>query len=158
LSVPVIIKEVGCGISGEAASRLLEAGVAGIDVAGSGGTCWSEIERLRQTDKMRQNVAGNFASWGIPTAESLIMAHKGAPQLPLIASGGIRTGIDIAKAIALGADAAGIGAPLLKPACDSEEKVADVLTEIIETLRITMFCIGSADITSLKLTTSLCKR
>ena len=157
LSVPVVVKEVGCGISKDVARQLFEVGVVGLDIAGAGGTCWSKIEQLRQRDKISQNVAGHFASWGIPTAESLIMAHKGAPQLSLIASGGIRTGIDIAKAIALGAEAAGIGAPLLKPAVDSAEKVVDVLEEIIETLRITMFCIGVSDITALKLTSNLNK-
>ncbi len=80
LPVPVIVKEVGGGISEEVAEKLADAGVAGIDVAGAGGTCWSEIERRRTTDKMANNIAAAFASWGIPTAESIIMARRGAPQ------------------------------------------------------------------------------
>ncbi len=151
LSVPVIIKEVGGGISAEVAEKLAGAGVDGIDVAGAGGTCWSEIERKRISDKTANNVAASFASWGIPTAESLVLARRGAPHLSIIASGGIRTGIDVAKAIALGADAAGIGAPLLKAANNSPRQVVESLKEIIKTMRIAMFCIGATDISNLKL-------
>lgn len=150
LPVPVIVKEVGGGISAEVAARLARVGVAGIDVAGAGGTCWSEIERRRTADKVANNIAGEFASWGIPTAESIVMARQGSPQLPLIASGGIRNGIDAAKAIALGADVVGIAAPLLQAACKSSQDVSEYLQEIIEVLRIAMFCIGAAGIGELK--------
>ncbi|MDP2917342.1 MAG: type 2 isopentenyl-diphosphate Delta-isomerase [Dehalococcoidia bacterium] len=158
LPFPVIIKEVGGGISEEVARKLAEAGVAGIDVAGAGGTCWSEIEKRRTTGRLANNVSEAFASWGIPTAESVMMARRGAPELPLIAGGGIRTGIDVAKAIALGADAAGIAAPLLKAANHSPEAVEESLKETIETLRIAMFCIGTANISGLKFSPSLRKR
>ncbi len=158
LPFPVIIKEVGGGISEEVARKLAEAGVAGIDVAGAGGTCWSEIEKRRTTGRLANNVSETFASWGIPTAESVMMARRGAPELPLIAGGGIRTGIDVAKAIALGADTAGIAAPLLKAANHSPEAVTESLKETIETLRIAMFCIGTANISGLKFSPSLRKR
>jgi len=150
LPVPVIIKEVGCGISAEAARKLVEAGITGIDVAGAGGTCWSEIERLRSTGEPEKRIASHFANWGIPTADSLVMVRKAALKLPVIASGGIRTGIDAAKAIALGADAVGIAAPLLKAADESAETVEAYLKEVIEVLRIAMFCIGAPKVSDLK--------
>ncbi len=150
LPVPVVIKETGCGISADAARRLIAAGVAGLDVAGAGGTCWSEVEKYRTDDILRQNIAGRFADWGIPTAEALVTVREAAPNVPLIASGGLRSGIDAAKAIALGADAVGIGWPLLKPATQSAAASVDYLEEIIEVLRIAMFCTGTPNINKLK--------
>jgi len=150
LSVPVIVKEVGCGISKDAAQRLASIGVAGIDVAGAGGTSWTEIERYRARHDVTDTVAATFASWGIPTAQSISMAQRAAPQLTLIASGGIRTGLDVAKALALGADAAGIAAPLLKAANISAESVVRVLQEVIQGLRISMFGIGAVSLKELK--------
>ena len=150
LPVPVIVKEVGGGISEDVARKLTAAGVAGIDVAGAGGTSWSEVERHRAPTKAGNNLAAAFAGWGIPTADSIVMSRRGAPEVSLIASGGIRTGLDVAKAIALGADAAGIAAPLLKAANISAESVMGALLEIIEELRISMFCIGTADLDELK--------
>ncbi|MDO8490656.1 MAG: type 2 isopentenyl-diphosphate Delta-isomerase [Dehalococcoidia bacterium] len=150
LGVPVVVKEVGWGISEAAARRLAAAGVAAIDVAGAGGTAWSEVERFRSKTEKANNIAAAFSSWGIPTADSIAMARRGAPGLPLIASGGLRTGLDVAKAIALGADAAGIAAPLLKAATISPEAVIDILDEVTEALRISMFCIGAASLDDLK--------
>ena len=150
LPVPVIVKEVGCGISEDVARKLASVGVAGIDVSGAGGTSWSEVERLRAHSQTDNNVAAGFASWGIPTAESIQMVLRGAPGLSVIASGGIRTGLDVAKSIALGADAAGMAAPLLKAANDSAESVIEALQEVIEGLRICMFCIGASRLTELK--------
>jgi len=142
LTVPVVAKEVGHGISEDVARRLAAAGVSGIDVAGAGGTAWSEVEKHRASTDRRMRVASTFAGWGIPTADSIRMVNAGAPGLTLIASGGIRTGLDVAKAIALGSDAAGIGAPLLRAANDSDDAVKDLLLQVIEELRISMFCIG----------------
>ncbi len=150
LSVPVVIKEVGWGISETVARKLSRVGVAGIDVAGAGGTSWGKVERQRTNDHNRNIIHDNFASWGIPTAESIQMARRGAPGLTLIASGGLRTGIDVAKAIALGANAAGIAAPLLRAANISSEAVIEYVTEIVESLKITMFCIGASNISELK--------
>jgi isopentenyl-diphosphate Delta-isomerase len=158
MPVPVIVKEVGNGISEATARKLVQTGVAAIDVAGSGGTCWSEIERRRLKNHLGRRIAANFSSWGIPTAESLAMTRKAAPLIPVIASGGIRTGIDIAKAIALGADACGIGLPLLKQAINSTEEAQVILKEVIEVLRVTMFCAGSGNINQLKYSGSLKKR
>lgn len=150
LPLPVIVKEVGYGISEDVARMLANVGVAGIEVAGAGGTSWSEVERHRARSKKDNNIAASFASWGISTAESTEMVRQSAPELTLIASGGIRTGLDVAKALALGADATGIALPMLKAARSSAEAVAEALQEIIEELRISMFCIGAANISKLK--------
>lgn len=158
LSLPVIVKEVGNGISTETASRLAEAGVAGIDVAGAGGTCWSEIEGRRAKSQLANDISGSFAAWGIPTAESVIMARKGAPNIPLIASGGIRSGIDVAKAIALGADAAGIALPLLKAANRSAEEAINYLQVITGSLKAAMFCIGAGKLKELKFSPALLEK
>lgn len=149
LEVPVVVKEVGWGISGEVARRLAGAGVAAIDVAGAGGTSWSRVERHRTTPQTRE-VAAAFSRWGIPTAQAILMACQGAPGTPLVASGGLRTGLDVAKALALGADAAGLASPLLKPATLSAQEVVGRLEEVILGLRIAMFCIGAASLAQLK--------
>ncbi len=150
LSVPVVVKEVGWGISEEVARMLAEAGVAGIDVAGAGGTSWAEVEGLRAPDEATRQTARAFADWGIPTADSIQMARRGAPEATIIGSGGIRTGVDAAKAIALGADAVGLAAPLLKPATISAEAVVEHLRQVIEELRTAMFCVGARDLAALR--------
>ena len=94
LGAPVIAKEVGWGISEQAARQLAEAGVAAIDVAGGGGTSWSEVEKHRTPTAAQRRIAGRFRAWGIPTAESILMAKRGAPKLPIFASGGLRDGVD----------------------------------------------------------------
>jgi isopentenyl-diphosphate Delta-isomerase len=149
MPVPVIVKEVGFGISEPVAAKLLSAGVSGIDVAGAGGTSFSRIERLR-ANRFTQSLDDPFITWGIRTADSLNMVMRSAPGIPVIASGGIRTGVDIAKAIALGADAVGIGGPLLKTAAVSTQDVIEYLNDIIEQLRIAMFCIGASTVSQLK--------
>ena len=158
LPLPVMVKEVGWGISEDVARSLARAGVAGIDVAGAGGTSWSEVERYRTSNEAMKNVAAAFAQWGIPTADSIRMAREGAPEVVLIASGGIRTGVDVAKAIALGADAAALATPLLKAANLSWKAVVEKLDEIIGELRITMFCIGARNLRELKETPHLRER
>jgi len=150
LPVPVIVKEVGCGISEKVARQLSKAGVSGIDTAGAGGTSWSEVERHRARTELDNNTASTFASWGIPTAQSIEMVRRGAPETTLIASGGIRTGVDVAKAIALGADVAGIAAPLLKAASISAESVIDALQGFIDELRLAMFCLSAGSLKDLK--------
>lgn len=150
--VPVIAKEVCFGISETAARDLMNAGVSCIDVAGAGGTSWSEVEGHRAQDHCAESVARAFSSWGIPTAESVMMARSGAPGLTIIASGGIRTGIDAAKSIALGADLAGIAMPLFRAAWESAEAAIDALTVVIETLRRAMFCAGAGNVQELKKT------
>ncbi len=150
LKVPVIVKEVGWGISARVAQQLAEAGVAAIDVAGAGGTSWSEVEHHRAPTALRRRISGTFVAWGIPTAESLIMARHGAPGLPLIASGGLRNGIDAAKAIALGASLVGFASPLLRAAAESEDAAHELISGLIEELRISMFCCGVRDLAGLR--------
>ncbi len=150
LPVPVLVKEVSWGISGEVARSLSEVGVAAIEVGGAGGTSWSEVERHRMLTGMGQNIAAVFRSWGIPTADSIRMVRRGAPGLEIIASGGIRTGVEVATAIALGAEAAGLAAPLFKAASISSEAVQVAVREVVETLRIAMFCIGATSLKELR--------
>ncbi len=150
LEVPVIVKEVGFGISEQAAGMLASAGAGAVDVAGAGGTSWSETEKHRAGSELNYRIAETFESWGIPTSESVRFCRRGAPLLPVIASGGIRTGIDAAKAIALGANAVGIALPLLKAAYTSPEAAAGALRVIIDTLKIAMFCAGARDTASLR--------
>ena len=150
LPVPVVVKEVGWGISEVVASQLAAAGVAVIDVAGAGGTSWSEVEAHRTSDPHVRRIAVHFAEWGLPTAESLLRARRGAPDTPLIASGGIRSGLEVAKALALGATAVGIATPFLKPATISAEAVSEEVTLILRELRTAMFCIGAATVAQLK--------
>jgi isopentenyl-diphosphate delta-isomerase len=150
LSVPVIVKEVGWGISEEVARKLAESGVAAIDVAGAGGTSWSEVEMHRADSETLRRVAAAFADWGIPTAESIQMVRRAAPGVNLIASGGIRTGVEAAKAIALGADAVALATPFLKPATVSPEIVGEKIREILEELHTAMFCVGARNLQELK--------
>lgn len=156
LEVPVIVKEVGAGISEQVARQLAEVGVAAIDVAGSGGSSWSQVEMHRATTEDQRMVAAAFSDWGIPTATSLQMARRGAPGTPLIASGGIRDGIQIAKAIALGATVCGIAKPFLHAASESTAAVVDLIAVLVEQLRVAMFAVGTADISSLAKAGSTC--
>ena len=154
LPIPVVVKEVGWGLSADVVRLLAQAGVAAVDVAGAGGTSWSEVERLRSGDQMAA-VAAAFASWGIPTADALVSARRAAPTLPIIASGGIRNGVEVAKCLALGADLAGLASPLLKAAARSAEEAERALEVIGRQLRIAMFCVGARDIDALRHTPHL---
>jgi isopentenyl-diphosphate delta-isomerase len=150
LDVPVIVKEVGWGISGPVACQLAAAGVAAIDVGGAGGTSWSEVERHRAPTDLLRRVCGAFVGWGIPTAEAVQMVRRALPDIPLIASGGMRSGVDAAVAIALGADLAGYAAPLLRAAAASESGAHDLLSALVLELRISMFAAGVADVRQLR--------
>jgi len=150
LPVPVIAKEVGWGISPRSARLLADAGVAAIDVAGSGGTSWAEVEYHRTSDPLLQRLARTFADWGIPTAESLQQVREILPHMTLFASGGLRNGIDVAKSIALGADLAGLAAPFLRPAVHGPEAVTAEIEALVAELRLTMFLTASADISALR--------
>lgn len=149
LKVPVVVKEVGWGISEAVAKRLSSAGVSAIDVAGAGGTSWSEVEYHRAPTAFHARVARAFADWGIPTAESLRMARLGAPNTPLFASGGLRDGIDVAKCVALGASLCGMAGPLLRAAADSAERLDEELRIIERQLEITMLAAGAPTIATL---------
>lgn len=152
LSVPVIAKEVGWGFSEQNARDLANAGIAAIDVAGAGGTSWSEVEYHRAPTAFHARVAASFADWGIPTAEAVQYAVKGAPALDVIASGGLRDGIDVAKCIALGAILGGLASPFLKAADQSVEAVDQLIRELTAQIRIAMLCSGAQTVAELQKT------
>lgn len=152
LGVPVVAKEVGWGISGDTARQLVEAGISAIDVAGSGGTSWSEVEYHRAPTAFHAKVARSFADWGIPTAESLQMVREAAPALPIFASGGLRDGIDIAKTVALGATLGGMAGPYLRAAAESEAALDEAIRIVVTQLRIAMLSSAAADLTALSQT------
>lgn len=152
LAVPVIAKEVGWGFS-EADVRLLrEAGVAAIDVAGAGGTSWSQVEMHRAESASQRRLAAAFHDWGIPTSQAILNVRRSAPDLLIFASGGLRSGTDIAKCIALGASLGGMAGPFLKAANQSAETVLSTIQEITRELQVCMFAAGAGDIPTLQQT------
>jgi isopentenyl-diphosphate delta-isomerase len=155
LEVPVIAKEVGWGFSEQNARELASAGVSAIDVAGSGGTSWSEVEYHRAPSAFHARVAAAFAGWGIPTADAIAYAVRGAPHLPIIASGGLRDGIDIAKCIALGAVMGGMAGPFLKAADDSAEAADELVRAAAAQIRVAMLCSGAGTLDHLRKVTLL---
>lgn len=155
LPIPIGVKEVGWGIDAETARKLYNAGIAFIDVAGAGGTSWSQVEKFRGSDVVRSAAAEAFTDWGIPTASCIREVRAALPQIALIGSGGVHSGVDAAKAIALGADIVGIGRSLLTSAVESEEALDAVLQRIELELRIAMFGIGVQDIFGLRNTSRL---
>jgi len=157
MRVPVIAKEVGFGISTDAARQLASAGVAAIDVAGAGGTSWSAVEAFRAPSPGLRTLAETFWDWGIPTAESIVQSKIGAPKIPIIASGGIRDGLEAAKCIALGAQLVGFASPMLKLANLGEEEVIAGIELIQAQMRVAMFGIGTADLDTLGKTKNLVK-
>ena len=151
LSVPVIVKETGNGISRSTARRLTDAGVDAIDVAGKGGTTWSGIESYRAAAvgaDRQEHVGRRFRAWGIPTAVSTVEASS--VHDCVIASGGVRSGLDIAKAIALGARAGGLAKPFLAPAGQGTDAVVDLIETLALELRTAMFVTGSDSIDALR--------
>lgn len=150
LPVPVIAKEVGNGISGAMARRLLDVGVAAIDVAGAGGTSWAKVESGRAIDPIQRRLGETFADWGIPTADCLQQVRSVSADVPLIASGGLRTGLDVAIAIALGADLAGMASPFLKAADASPEALDETIRATITELQTVMLCTGCATLSELR--------
>ncbi|BDI14429.1 isopentenyl-diphosphate delta-isomerase [Nostoc cf. commune SO-36] len=155
LPVPVIAKEVGNGISAAIANQLIAAGVAAIDVAGAGGTSWAKVESERAENPLQRRLGRTFADWGLPTAECITTVRAIAPDVPLIASGGLRHGLDIAAAIALGADIAGLAMPFLQAAATSETAVAELAEVLIAEITTVLFCTGNATLYQLKHSGSL---
>ncbi len=152
LDVPVIAKETGSGVAYEEAVLLERAGVEALDVSGVGGTSWSATEHYLARDhgdRLRERLGRTFWDWGIPTAISLVEVKR-STNLTVIASGGIRTGIDMAKAIALGADAVGVAHPLLKYAVKSAESLVGYLRQILLEFRIAMFLVGAGTVRELR--------
>ncbi|MCI8211389.1 type 2 isopentenyl-diphosphate Delta-isomerase [Pseudomonas sp. S25] len=150
VGVPVIVKEVGAGLSASVAVALVSAGVRVIDVAGAGGTSWAVVEAERAQRPGDREVAMAFANWGIPTATSVAMVRHALPDVTLIASGGVRNGVDAAKAIRLGADIVGQAAGVLQTATMSTQAVIDHFDVVIRQLRIACFCTGSPDLAALR--------
>jgi len=154
INKPIIAKETGCGFSKDDVIKLIATGVKAFDVSGAGGTSFALIEGLRAKmygDMLRYEIGKTFTDWGIPTVLSILEVRSVSKDIPLIASGGVRTGIEVAKAIALGADVAGIGLPVLKYAI--ERGVGGVkyyLNKVILELKITMFLVGASSISELK--------
>jgi isopentenyl-diphosphate Delta-isomerase len=152
LGIPVIVKEVGAGISASVARKLLDVGVSVIDVAGAGGTSWAGVEILRH-EKSAQSSLEPFWDWGIPTVQALLEVSELHHEydFTLISSGGVTNGLDIAKSIALGANLAGIARPLIKTLVDSgEDALHSLLDQIIFQLRGAMFLTGSRTLADLK--------
>ncbi|OUJ18972.1 Type II isopentenyl diphosphate isomerase Idi [Methanonatronarchaeum thermophilum] len=150
LDIPVMVKETGAGISRPVGRLLEDAGVDAIDVAGLGGTDWTIIESIRarnEGNRFKESLGQTFSGWGIPTVSSLLELDV---DIPVMASGGVRSGIDIAKSIALDADVAGVALPLVKPATENIDQVTNYLNRLKEELKIAMFLTGSKNISELK--------
>jgi isopentenyl-diphosphate delta-isomerase len=150
IKVPIIVKEVGWGISEKTARRLADCGVSAIDVAGAGGTSWSQVEMYRAPDDFLRRLAATFVSWGIPTAESIQNVKRGAPNVHVLASGGIKDGLDIAKCLALGAALGGMAGQFLKAAAVSTENVIEMIQLTQRQLQVTMFAAGAGNIKTLQ--------
>jgi len=145
---PVIVKETGCGISAEAAEKLWASGVSALDVGGLGGTSWAAVELVRADTPALRRLGEHFADWGIPTALSVLEAQQG--DGPVIATGGLRSGTDVAKAIALGATLSGMALPFLAPAMEHAEALDATIEQIHKELRVAMYCTGAKNLQELK--------
>jgi len=150
LDAPVIVKETGAGLSGTTARRLMSMGAAGVDVAGAGGSNWGLIEGERATDAADRAHALAFADWGVPTARALVDVRRACPRALIIGSGGVRDGVDAARAIRLGADIVGQAAGVLQAATISTEAVIAHFQIVIRQLRTVCFCTGSANLSVLR--------
>ncbi|MFM8322015.1 MAG: type 2 isopentenyl-diphosphate Delta-isomerase [Chloroflexota bacterium] len=147
VGVPVIAKEVGWGFSAADVQLLKRAGVAAIDVAGAGGTSWSQVEMHRARTESQRRLAAAFIDWGIPTAEAVLIACQNAPGLPVIASGGLRSGVDIAKCLALGACLGGQAGPFLKAAAGGfVDDVLQVIDDLRREIQVCLFAAGAGDL------------
>jgi len=150
LEVPVIAKEVGWGISERTAKLLANCGVSVIDVAGAGGTSWSQVEMHRAPDEFTRQLAATFVGWGIPTAESILNVKKATPDMTIFASGGIKDGLDIAKCVALGATLGGMAGQFLKAAAISTENTVEMMRLTKRQIEVTMFASGIETLEGLK--------
>jgi len=142
--VPVIVKEVGWGISAEVARKLVDAGVSAIDVAGAGGTSWTQVELHRAENDSQARLAAAFLDWGISTAAAIRQVRRANAKIPIIGSGGLRTGLDIAKCVGLGATMGGLASPFLKAAAQSVEATVQTIHEIQREIQVTLFASGAA--------------
>ncbi|MDP3655733.1 MAG: type 2 isopentenyl-diphosphate Delta-isomerase [Brevundimonas sp.] len=150
LGAPVVVKETGAGMSGASARRLFEMGVAAIDVAGAGGSNWATVEGERAEAEADKAHAAAFADWGIPTATAIAEVRAACPKAVVIGSGGVRDGVDAARAIRLGADMVGQATGVLAAATVSTEAVIEHFQTVIRQMRTVCFCTGSANLTALR--------
>ncbi|WKZ42169.1 MAG: type 2 isopentenyl-diphosphate Delta-isomerase [Anaerolineales bacterium] len=150
LEVPVIAKEVGWGVSEKTAKLLADCGVSAIDVAGAGGTSWSQVEMHRAPDEFTRKLAATFIGWGIPTSDSILNVKNAVPEMTVFASGGIKDGLDIAKCIALGATLGGMAGQFLKAAAVSTEKAVEMMKLTKRQIEVTMFAAGVGNLERLK--------
>jgi isopentenyl-diphosphate delta-isomerase len=151
LPVPVIVKETGCGFSQRTLERLNDSGIAAVDVAGFGGTHWGRVEGSRsQPQTMEYLAAETFKDWGIGTVDSLLNGLQAKPDYQLWASGGVRSGLDAAKLLAVGADMVGFAKPLMEAALLSTEAILQKMEQYEHELKIALFCTGAANIASLQ--------
>ena len=148
--IPVFAREVCFGMSGATARRLADCGVAGIDCSGAGGTSWAKVEAYCARTERGRALGLKFGEWGIPTSEAIVDVRAAMPAIPLIACGGLRSGIDLAKAIALGADVGGMARPFLLAAHEGEDAVVHLVEDVLEELRICMFATGSGTVAELR--------
>ncbi len=149
--VPVVLKEVGCGFSEKTLRHLDNLGLAAIDVAGRGGTHWGKIETFRHSEGSLMNQVGqSFSDWGITTVQSVMNAKKGLKHTPYWASGGVRTGVDAAKLIAMGTTMVGIAQPLMKSALETSEALDTAMLKLETELKISMFCTGQKKVSALR--------
>jgi len=151
LEVPVIAKEVGWGISERTAKLLADCGISAIDVAGAGGTSWSQVEMHRAPDEFIRQLAATFVGWGIPTSDSIFNVKKAVPDMTIFASGGLKDGLDIAKCIALGATLGGMAGQFLKAAAVSTEKAVEMMKLTKRQIEVTMFAAGAKEIRELEI-------
>ena len=150
IEVPVIAKEVGWGISEKTAKLLANCGVSAIDVAGAGGTSWSQVEMHRAPDEFTRQLAATFVGWGIPTTDSILNVKKAAPNMITFASGGLKDGLDIAKCLALGATLGGMAGPFLKAAAVSTQKAVEMMKLTQRQIEVTMFACGAKELEELE--------
>jgi isopentenyl-diphosphate delta-isomerase len=148
--VPVFAREVCFGMATTTARRLIDCGVAGIDCSGAGGTSWAKVEAFCASSARRRSLGLRFGEWGIATSDSIRNVRAASPTLPLIASGGLRSGIDLAKAIALGADVGAMARPLLLRAVADEQALHEFLEDVLDDLRVCLFATGSANVAMLR--------
>ncbi len=150
LHVPLVVKEIGCGISGRLARRLIDVGVSVIDVAGAGGTSWAAVEAERAATPQQAATARGFVDWGQTTAHAISDVRSHCPDAVIVGSGGIKDGLDAAKAIRLGADIVGQAASILHAAIQSPEAVIEHFSIVIAQLRVACFCTGSSTLAELR--------
>lgn len=150
IGIPVIAKEVGWGISEKTAKLLADCGVSAIDVAGAGGTSWSQVEMHRAPDEFTRQLAATFVGWGIPTSDSILNVKRAVPDMTIFASGGLKDGLDIAKCLALGATLGGMAGGFLKAAAVSAEKTLDAMRLTKRQIEVAMFAAGAGTLDELK--------